>query len=250
MPSFSMINVHSGVPWPAHELALTYDGCPIRLIPPRRNDPTGLPNTYPIAVGDAADHEGARATIAPVRRFLSALAWREQTYIREVDASFGSWAMRLAVTAPDNFTVERFDLSDLVTTERAEVRVSLAFYREGMSVPHTAYRFLSLFKILNVRFQKGSEQVNWINAKLGDLRGEYARERVARLAEVERDVGDYLYASGRCAVAHAFSIPLVDPDDPEDDQRLSADLCVIRELAALLMMQEYGLPEPRRMAAF
>ena len=51
-----------------------------------------------------------------------------------------------------------------------------------------------------------------------------------------------LYESGRCAVAHAFADPLVDPDDLADLRRLSADLDVVRALAEYLIEHELHVP--------
>jgi len=50
-----------------------------------------------------------------------------------------------------------------------------------------------------------------------------------------------LYASGRCAVAHAFNDPVVDPDDPKDVFRLSADMPVAKALAEHLIEHEYRI---------
>ena len=58
-----------------------------------------------------------------------------------------------------------------------------------------------------------------------------ARKRLEELQKLHKDIGEYLYESGRCAVAHAFNRPLVDPDNPDDTQRLDADLPVIKALA-------------------
>jgi len=69
-----------------------------------------------------------------------------------------------------------------------------------------------------------------------------AQERLTTLQNVEPDVAQYLYESGRCAVAHAFADPLVDPDDLTDLRRLSADLDVVRALAEYLIEHELHVP--------
>jgi hypothetical protein len=61
------------------------------------------------------------------------------------------------------------------------------------------------------------------------------------LQKLHRDIGEYLYESGRCAVAHAFNEPLVDPDDPDDTWRLTADLPVIKALAEHLIESQVGV---------
>ena len=55
------------------------------------------------------------------------------------------------------------------------------------------------------------------------------------------DIGEYLYASGRCAVAHAGTNPTVDPEDPEDMDRLCKDLPLIRAMAAHVIEKELNV---------
>jgi hypothetical protein len=54
-------------------------------------------------------------------------------------------------------------------------------------------------------------------------------------------VGQYLYSSGRCAVAHAFNDPVVDPDDAADTLRLARDLPVVKALARRFVEVELGV---------
>jgi hypothetical protein len=68
-----------------------------------------------------------------------------------------------------------------------------------------------------------------------------AKERLNQLA-IEPDIGNYMFVSGRCAIAHASQNPVVDPDNPNDLFRLSADMPVVRALAEHLIRQELGVP--------
>src|SRR5260370_42466254 len=91
----------------------------------------------------------------------------------------------------------------------------------------------------------GAEQRAWINgacAKLNDFRGQ---ERLRELHASHRDVGAYLYEAGRCAVAHAFNEPIVDPDDPADTRRLIEDLPVIKALAEFAIEREFAVKSSR-----
>ncbi|MGD9788547.1 MAG: methylamine utilization protein MauJ [Sulfuricellaceae bacterium] len=69
------------------------------------------------------------------------------------------------------------------------------------------------------------------------------RERIDALQKTESDIAQYLYESGRCAVAHAFSDPLIDPDDLIHLRRLSADLDIARALAEHLIKHELHVPD-------
>src|SRR5262249_54561977 len=101
--------------------------------------------------------------------------------------------------------------------------------------------FLGYFKIINTRYPDGAPQIAWINRTLPLLTDEAANKRVADLTATENDIGRYLYVSGRCAVAHAFNNPVVDPDNPEDLLRLGADMPVAKALAEYLIEHEYGI---------
>jgi hypothetical protein len=61
-----------------------------------------------------------------------------------------------------------------------------------------------------------------------------------RLADIT-NIGEYLYGSGRCAVAHAGADPTVDPESPEDIERLMKDLPLIRAMAELVIEMELGV---------
>ncbi len=63
-----------------------------------------------------------------IRRFLNALAWREQAYIREVGVTYGA-PLREGTRIPDNFTTDRFDANALPDPVDAKARIALAFYR-------------------------------------------------------------------------------------------------------------------------
>jgi len=47
--------------------------------------------------------------------------------------------------------------------------------------------------------------ISWINKTLPLLTERRAKERLSALAASTKNIGEYLYASGRCAVAHAFT---------------------------------------------
>jgi hypothetical protein len=65
-----------------------------------------------------------------------------------------------------------------------------------------------------------------------------AVSRVRTLGKTETDVSQYLYESGRCAVAHAYADPIIDPDDVSDLRRLSEDLYIVKEIAGYLIEEE------------
>lgn len=233
-----MMGVHSCVPWPEQEQQVAFEGHQLRLIPPRTD-------SYPMVVAEVAGHSEYDSGIQLIRRFLNALAWDEQTCIREIDVVCGGAALRIGNRIPDNFTTQSFHLPVLPVLTDPSAKLALALYREGMSQASKPYQFLSFFKVINVVHANGPAQIAWINGVLPIITEPAAAQRIMAIRASQPDAGTYLYTSGRCAIAHAFSSPVVDPDSPEDSRRLAADLPVMRELAAKLLVDHFGLPAPR-----
>jgi hypothetical protein len=128
---------------------------------------------------------------------------------------------------------DEFDLSYFPEPTSEEALLALALMREGRGLNHPAYAFLSFFRVLDVSFPDPQTRMNWINENIGSVQAHRVAEAVADLrGKGITDIGLHLYASGRCAVAHANRTPIVDPDDPSDMRRLYSELPIIRALAA------------------
>ncbi len=130
---------------------------------------------------------------------------------------------------------------DVQVPPDAKARIALALYREATSVRSTPYEFLGYFKIIELCHGGKRGQIDWINRTIPLLSDRRAKERVGELGATQ-DIGDHLYGSGRCAVAHASVRRNVDPDSPDDVFRLSADMPVARALAEHLIEYELGIP--------
>jgi methylamine utilization protein MauJ len=127
-----------------------------------------------------------------------------------------------------------------------KAKLALALYREGLSVNLMPYQFLGFFKVINILRDKGKDQQQWIREYLQHVTDKDALTRIAAIRTNGTDVAEYLYGSGRCAVAHAFDQNnVVNPDDPADLIRLAEDLPVIRELARLAIEREFGVKSKR-----
>lgn len=233
MSPWIVVGVEPSIAWPTEDTEVDFRERPLLLRPATDDHLASVAMEHPESMSfDAA--------LLEIRHFLSSLSWLEQAGIREVAVTGGS-APHYLGRGRGQVVTDHFKHDYLPDPTNSDVRLALAFYREAMSYEPTAYRVLNFFKIINILHPKGSDQIEWINANLRDVRDARANKRLEHLSNSVDDVGDYLYTSGRCAVAHAFSEPLVDPENIEDDRRLSADLPVLRALAELLIERELGV---------
>lgn len=82
----------------------------------------------------------------------------------------------------------------------------------------------------------------WIARAVDRISGNITKDVLETLeADGIIDLADHLYASGRCAIAHASSNPIIDPDRPEDARRLFQELPLVEALAALAIEENLGV---------
>ena len=231
---WAVIGVESSVGWPTKETEVEFGPYRLTMRPETEDQaPTVIMQFPPPATMDEA--------LIVLRRFLSALCWVEGHVIRETMSTGGSAPFGIGKGIRSSTRAMHFRADYLPYPDDPKGRLALGLYREAMGVNSVAYSFLGYAKILNILHGDPRKQIDWINQTLPDLSDHRAKERIAELRKQESDVGGYLYGSGRCAIAHAFAEPIVDPEDPEDARRLYADLPVIRALAAHLIEDELGI---------
>ena len=107
--------------------------------------------------------------------------------------------------------------------------LALALFKEGVNSSSVFYRFLNFWKILELAMKDKKPRWDWINAKVSKL--EQHRDRIEEIVKTSTDVAEYLDYSGRCAIAHVFRDPIVNPDDYNDYMRISQDVRVVQDLA-------------------
>jgi hypothetical protein len=122
----------------------------------------------------------------------------------------------------------------------SKARLALALYREGRTINSIPFAFLSYFKILNIFWNDRwhnhkNEIIEGLRDVLPMITDGEARKRINDLSKQNPDVAAYLHESGRCAVAHAYSDPVVDPDNFSALRRLSQDIWIIKAVAELLI---------------
>ncbi len=228
--------------WPTTTQKLIYRNVTVFVLPQ-------FDDYYPsIAVklgGTITTFEQAQVLIL---NLLSALSWVEDRgalveqwtggNLPRPMAGFSRSGVRIMIT--DHFAHHYLpDVAD------AQARWALAFYREGMALHLPSYGFLSFYKIINIFQANGPNQKAWINANIDAAVQRHrlggAGERLQQLRAAGTNIGDYLYESGRCAVAHAGHGPTVDPESPADIKRLAQDMPLIKALAAFAIEDHFHI---------
>lgn len=236
----------TGMGFPPEPLTITFLSQTLYLIPGKpktEGDPFG--DLYPVV---AFEHSGMSFEDGQrlISAFINSVAWVRRASIRTAQFAGGSRVYGLSGQDAKALVDDRFELNYLPEPADEKARLSLAFYREGLTLNSIAYQCLSFFKILNIAFGSWKDQVAWIDANIEDARQRDAFrtrewEKKAGFDTTKETAGSYLYGSNRCAIAHAHADPLIDPDDPDDRQRLTNDLPMVKALAEHFIEKEFGV---------
>ncbi len=227
------MGLDSDVGWPSKKQSVQFRGCTITLRPETEDH---APSLVLELDGKLTEIEARQL----LQEFLSGLAWIRRQGITET-FSITCSAAPMAVGKRKARMISDAPIEHIPAPDTPKAQLALALYREAMAVNVIPYKFLGFFKIINVLHGKSCDQKKWINGAIASINDSRARVRVAELSNDEKDLGHYLFVSGRCAVAHAYDDPVVNPDDPVDVRRLASDLPVIQSLAEIAIEQELGV---------
>ncbi len=242
---YAVVAVETRIPWPTVETSIHFDGHTLALRP-------GTSKLYPtVYVKYTPDTQQASAAAhSLLRRFLSALAWSGEEAVRDVFAGGGGFPVQLGRSEelpkqhePSTLPYRWEPPADhLPQPAEQRARLALALFREALGLEHNnvPYAFLGFAKILNL-VGSGKKQIEWINGAIGTFKDHFGSARLSEIQASGQDVGEYLYGSGRCAVAHAANEPVVDPDDAADTLRLGSDLPAVKALARHFVEVELGV---------
>jgi len=203
-----------------------------------------------------ADLEDARTSVA---RFVSALVWE---YDLLIDTRRFNTSGEVSPTyRPVNVEMDAFPgtmmhpaPASVEVTHDDRLRLALAVLREGVnaSTPYLAY--FAFFNAIDTAFDGKLADVNaFINAEATGTAGleTYVRKVIADPRAWTRPTGDfaeYIRTHGRDAIAHvvrsAPTLPEVDPDRPQERDRLIAESWWLRSLARRAIEKRW--PDPVR----
>jgi len=188
-------------------------------------------------------HSNNLDEMTTLNRFLSAVSWADKQSLQN---NYG-WSGNPVPCAVPKTSLARSINRDFPIRWNPlldpKQQLAVALYREAVSVNSIPYKVLGFFKIINILYKKGSDQIVWIKETLPKLTENHVQDRILALSNAESDVAKYLFVSCRCAVAHASSDPLIDPDDLTHLRRLSVDLVVVQALAEYLIKYQLNVPD-------
>lgn len=235
MRSWIVIGIKTGVPWPKTEAEVDYRDHTF-ILKPEAED---LAPSIAFHLPEGMEHQQG---VTLCREFMSALAWVEGQPVKEIMIGGGGRPHGIG-KGPRWQTIQTLSFNKDYIPEPSDpkAKLALALYREALNVNSDAYAFLGYFKILNILFGDGPSQKKWITDNIQKVTDHFALERITDLKKTTQDLGDHLYHSGRCAVAHAFDGVIVNPDSQEDVSRLKKELPIIKSLAELVIEQELGV---------
>jgi len=230
---FITVSLDVGIGWPSQNRTIQFGGKQFEMRPKTAEQP---PNVLMKLDGDLLEIDCYRL----LKRFLSSLAWVNGGKVLERFSVRCSAPMNVGGYGESSYTSD-YPIEYLPDPSEMKARLALALYREAISSNILPYECLGYFKILNILHLSGKAQVAWMNDNLQFIRNRDAQERCKVIADRFGNTGEYLYTSRRCAIAHAFSSPLVNPDEPTDLIRLKSDLPLIRALAELAIEKDFGV---------
>lgn len=236
---WTVATIDQTIGWPKESIAVTYDGVEFYILGYEEDDKDILP-AVAIKSKSVSDQNAKNC----ISEFLSLINWVNSGSIR-TNFSFGSTRVMRSRSSSKSVrhVTDHFYLDYLPSNLSDDAKLALALLREGDYLRHThrGYSFLSYFKIINIIYNNGRRQKDWIKNEITNLQDKGAVERAKKIIQSGKEIEEYLYHSCRCAIAHAGIDPTVNPDDSEDDSRLKDDICIIRELAVIAIKDNYGV---------
>lgn len=228
-------NIDTQMSWPLRSQKVRYRGLELWVLPIMKDHYPGVALNR---LGGISLEDAERLIMG----FLSAVSWIEGGGILLEYFTGGNLPRTTGRRQKSGFVIQDdFDFSYLPEPADEKAQLALALMREGRGLNHPAYAFLSFFRVLEVALP-AKKRREWITAHLDIFRDHRAKEALAKLrANGINDIGTHLHKSGRHAIAHAHSNPIINPDDPADMRRLRFELPIMSALAELAIEKELGV---------
>lgn len=233
--------VVGGASWPKEDTHIQFGGHEFILKPATRD------TEQTMCINLTKERMTEIEAMTLMNRFLSVLSWCNDQGMELLDCVGSSNVIPASVPRKIRIIGSSFVFPFYRKLPNdPKVRLALALYREGLTVNSIPFSFLSFFKVINIFWndkwvRNKNELIEGIRALLPQIKDEFALKRLTELAKTEKDIPEYLYESERCAIAHAYSDPVIDPDDETHLRRLAWDILIIQEIATYLIEDKLGV---------
>lgn len=243
-----LAHVDQQVGWPQKRVLVIYRGRKVLLLPPTKKYYAAAAI---LTIGRKIDELDNGKIF--LMQFLSALAWYRPGKIDIAHWTNSSTQgglsvhLRVSLTRQMGMTALFFRPTELPDPDNKDAQKALAFFREGLSLNHLGYSFLSYYKIINMRYPNGKSQIEWIDKNLSALDNVYyLKDRLDRLKSQHAKLAEYIFVSCRCAVAHAGVDPVYDPESIDDATRFHEIKPIVHALAKIIIENEFGIKTTHR----
>src|SRR6202040_3986628 len=155
---------------------------------------------YPAVAMKVPPGKGRAECEELVLRFLSTLSWVEERgfMVEGGGLSGGNLPRPMGRDKERGFAIcDEFDLSYFPEVTDEKAMLALGLMREGRSLNHVGYAFLSFYRVLEVAFSTDRQRIAWISAALANLTGHGVKEALDGIKAP--NIGLHLFQSGRCA---------------------------------------------------
>lgn len=236
------VGVITNIDWPETEQTIEYSGRKFLLRPAR-----GVLHAPDICLQH--DDQSHIPGYTAVLEFMSVLCWLKG---QKLDERLPGWTSgnRLpgqSGPGPQFQNVgERLDIELFPDLSHPKAKLGLALYREAVGIRSIPFKFLAFWKLASLIAQDGTEQqFNLIENIISKL--EYPNELggmksfFASGKTIQEFIRSDLYGANRCAVAHATSGKVINPDDPLAVSELNLNMGLIHEIAKKIIEDELGV---------
>ena len=226
----------TGIPWPVETHKVVYLEQDFWIIPPTQD-------TSP-AIAMRVERDATSEHRTQMMRFLSALSWTQGYGVRVRSLGGGSMPFLSSGREAGGYALTAdFVVRDLPEPD-AHGQLALALMREARGLDHSAYSFLTFYRVLEAALPNGRARGAWITDTIDRLEGQ-AKEALAKVrARGIDDVGTHIQRARRQAIAHAAEQPIMDPDDYSVVRELYEELPLIQGLAERAIEEIFGIPTP------
>lgn len=224
------------IPWPTRLQTLYYLDQEFCIVPHTLDALPAI--AVQLLTGEKQDYQ------QKILRLSSVLSWKYHKGIQILGYQYSGHL--ICYQANNYFTRclgSQFDGANLPEVNDTTCQLALALLRDARSLMYTQhpFAFLQFWKVLEATIGKGHIKA-WICNNLDKINDDSIKKKIVDLRKSGIDnLSKHLFESGRCAIAHAESSPIINPDNPTESRRLSQELPIVESLAVLAIINKFEI---------